>query len=59
MSAEKVITVRYEFPKNLQHPTIQTCMTAAYLLEYWARKGVIPQYAGLIQELHKAAGELR
>ena len=59
MSTKHEITVRYEFPKNLQHPTIQTCMTAAYLLEYWARKGVIPQYSGLIKELHKAAEELR
>ena len=48
----------FEFPKHLQHPSGRTSLTAAYLLEYWATKGAIPCYQGVIDELRKEAEEI-
>lgn len=48
----------FEFPKHLQHPSGRTILTAAYLLEYWATKGAIPCYQGVIDELRKGAEEV-
>ena len=48
----------FEFPKNLTHPIVHTNMIAAYLLEYWATKGVIPHYTGVIDGLREGADEI-
>ena len=40
---------------ELEDRTFRLAMTAAYLLEYWARQQKpIPLYAGLIQEIRNA-----
>lgn len=48
----------FEFPKNLQHPIGRANLTAAYLLEYWAKKGAIPRYDGVIDGLRDGATEI-
>lgn len=48
----------FEFPKHMQHPIGRTNLTAAYLLEYWASKGAIPRYDGVIDGLKEGAAEI-
>lgn len=44
-----------EFPKHLEHPARRVNLTAAYLLEYWTKKGAIPRYNGVIDGLRSGA----
>lgn len=48
----------FEFPKHLEHPAGRVSLTAAYLLEYWAKKGAIPRYGGVIDGLRTGADEI-
>ena len=48
----------FEFPKHIEHPAGRTNLTAAYLLEYWAKKGIIPRYDGVIDGLRDGAAEI-
>ena len=48
----------FEFPKHLEHPVGRVNLTAAYLLEYWANKGAIPRYDGVIDGLRYGADEI-
>lgn len=48
----------FEFPKHLEHPMGRVNLTAAYLLEYWAKKGAIPKYDGVIDGLRACADEI-
>ena len=47
----------FEFPKHLEHQVGRVNLTAAYLLEYWANKGAIPRYEGVIDGLRYGADE--
>lgn len=44
--------------RHLEHPAGRTAMTAAYLLAYWADKGAIPRYDGVIDGLRATFAEL-
>jgi hypothetical protein len=44
--------------KELENPIARSNLTAAYLLKYWADKGMIPNYEGLIEELRLNASKL-
>jgi len=48
----------FEFPKKLEHPAGRVNLTAAYLLEYWAKKEAIPRYDGVIDGLRAGASEI-
>ena len=48
----------FEFPKHMEHPAGRVNLTAAYLLEYWASKGTIPRYDGVIDGLLAGAAEI-
>lgn len=48
----------FEFPKHIEHPAGRVNLTAAYLLEYWAKKGAIPRYDGVIDGLRAGADEI-
>lgn len=48
----------FDSKKHLEHPIKRTLLTSAYLFEYWAKKGVIPSYSGMIDELRLAASEI-
>ena len=48
----------FEFPKHLEHQVGRVNLTAAYLLEYWANKGAIPRYEGVIDGLRYGADEI-
>lgn len=48
----------FEFPKHLEHPVGRVNSTAAHLLEYWANKGAIPRYDGVIDGLRYGADEI-
>lgn len=48
----------FEFPKYLEHPAGRVSLTAAYLLEYWAKNGAIPSYDGVIDGLRAGAAEI-
>lgn len=48
----------FEFPKHMEHPVGRVNLTAAYLLEYWASKGAIPRYDGVIDGLREGAEKI-
>lgn len=48
----------FEYPKHLEHPIGRANLTAAYLLEYWAKKGAIQRYDGVIDGLREGATEI-
>ena len=48
----------FEIPKHLEHPAGRVNFTAAYLLEYWSKKGAIPRYDGIIDGLRSGADEI-
>ena len=48
----------FEFPKHMEHPAGRANLTAAYLLEYWASKGILPRYDGVIDGLLDGAAEI-
>ena len=48
----------FEFPKHTEHPAGRVNLTAAYLLEYWASKGTIPRYDGVIDGLLAGSAEI-
>ena len=48
----------FGFPEQLEHPVGRVNLTAAYLLEYWAEKGAIPRYDGVIEGLRTGAAEI-
>jgi len=48
----------FEFPKRFEHPAGRVNLTAAYLLEYWSKKGAIPRYDGVIGGLRAGADDI-
>ena len=48
----------FEFPKHTEHTAGRVNLTAACLLEYWANKGAIPRYDGVIDGLREGAAEI-
>lgn len=48
----------FEYPKHLEHHIGRVNLTAADLLEYWANKGAIPRYDGVIDGLRSGADEI-
>ena len=53
------IELEYDFPAQIEHPSFRHSIQAAYLLEYWAKKGVIPKYTALIDGLRQSAKDMR
>jgi hypothetical protein len=51
-------TKEVDFPDQHEIPSARLQMTAAYLLEYHAKMGKIPNYSGLVEELRKSAKEI-